>query len=183
MSLVAYKYTPSEMSERELDATFAARGHTVDYLLKSLRDQVHSGTLSSFVVTGPRGAGKSTVIRMVAPHLIALQFGASEDQLIKASESMLELTQGWDRKQVAEIVRETLIDTIEPLIYAEALELSMKLQTLNRYLEYDPGYVAPAKEALNLMGLPGGFLRAPLPQLTSEEKAGVKAALKSIGVL
>jgi tetratricopeptide (TPR) repeat protein len=70
MSLVAHKYTPSEMSERELDATFAARGHTVDYLLKSLRDQVHSGTLSSFVVTGPRGAGKSTVIRMVALRLI-----------------------------------------------------------------------------------------------------------------
>jgi tetratricopeptide (TPR) repeat protein len=69
MSLVAYKYTPSEMSEAELDATFAARGHTVDYLLKSLRDQIHSGTLSSFVVTGPRGAGKSTVIRMVALRL------------------------------------------------------------------------------------------------------------------
>jgi DNA-binding transcriptional ArsR family regulator len=69
MSLVAHKYTPSEMSEAELDATFAARGHTVDYLLKSLRDQMHSGTLSSFVVTGPRGAGKSTVIRMVALRL------------------------------------------------------------------------------------------------------------------
>ena len=41
----------------------------MDYLLKSLRDQIHSGTLSSFVVTGPRGAGKSTVIRMVALRL------------------------------------------------------------------------------------------------------------------
>ncbi len=67
--------------------------------------------------------------------------------------------------------------------HAEALALSMQLQTLNRYLEYDPGYVAPAKEALNLLGLPGGCIRAPLPQLTSEEKAGVKAALKTIGVL
>ena len=69
MSLVTYKYTPTEMSEQELSATFAARGHTVDYLLKSLRDQIHSGTLSSFVVTGPRGAGKSTVIRMVVLRL------------------------------------------------------------------------------------------------------------------
>ncbi|MBI4624432.1 MAG: hypothetical protein HY736_14605 [Verrucomicrobia bacterium] len=66
MSLVTHKYTPAEMSEHELDATFAARGHTVEYLLKSLRDQIHAGTLSSFVVTGPRGAGKSTVIHMVA---------------------------------------------------------------------------------------------------------------------
>ena len=66
MSLVTHKYTPAEMSDHELDAIFAARGHTVDYLLKSLRDQTRARTLSSFVVTGPRGAGKSTVIRMVA---------------------------------------------------------------------------------------------------------------------
>jgi tetratricopeptide (TPR) repeat protein len=66
MSLVTHKYTPSEMSDDELRATFAARGHTVDYLVKSLRDQIHSGTLSSFVITAPRGAGKSTVIHMVA---------------------------------------------------------------------------------------------------------------------
>ncbi len=67
--------------------------------------------------------------------------------------------------------------------HEEALCLNMKLQDLNRYLEYDPGYVAPAKEALNLLGLPGGCLRAPLPQLTAEEKAGVKAALKTVGAL
>jgi dihydrodipicolinate synthase/N-acetylneuraminate lyase len=67
--------------------------------------------------------------------------------------------------------------------HKEALDLNMKLQALNRYLEYDPGYVAPAKEALNLLGLPGGYLREPLPQLTPDEKAGVKAALKAIGAL
>ncbi|HEY1663354.1 MAG TPA: AAA family ATPase [Verrucomicrobiae bacterium] len=65
MSLVPHKYTPAEMSDHELEATFAAREHTVDYLLKSLRDQIHSGTLSSYVITGPRGAGKSTIIQMV----------------------------------------------------------------------------------------------------------------------
>jgi tetratricopeptide (TPR) repeat protein len=66
MSLVAHKYTPAEMSDQELEATFAARDHTVEYLLKALRDQTESGTLSSFVLTAPRGAGKSTVIHMVA---------------------------------------------------------------------------------------------------------------------
>ena len=65
MTIVAHKYTPGEVSEAELEATFAAREHTVEFLLKSLRDQTNSGTLSSFVVLGPRGAGKSTVIRMV----------------------------------------------------------------------------------------------------------------------
>jgi dihydrodipicolinate synthase/N-acetylneuraminate lyase len=67
--------------------------------------------------------------------------------------------------------------------HAEALALNMQLQALNTYLEYDPGCAAPAKEALNLLGLPGGCLRAPLPQLTAGEKAGVKAALKTIGLL
>lgn len=66
MSVITHKYTPSEISDQELEATFAARNHTIDYLLKSLRDQIHSGTLSSFVITGPRGAGKSTVVHMVA---------------------------------------------------------------------------------------------------------------------
>ena len=36
---------------------------------------------------------------------------------------MLALTKGWDRDQVRQIVRETLLETIEPIMYAEALEL------------------------------------------------------------
>jgi tetratricopeptide (TPR) repeat protein/energy-coupling factor transporter ATP-binding protein EcfA2 len=66
MSLVAHKYTPADLSPQELEATFAARGHTVEYLMHSLREQIKSGTLSSFVITGPRGSGKSTIIQMVA---------------------------------------------------------------------------------------------------------------------
>ncbi len=66
MSLLAHKYTPAEMAPQELEATFAARGHTVEYLLKSLREQIDCGTLSSFLITGPRGSGKSTLIQMVA---------------------------------------------------------------------------------------------------------------------
>jgi HAD superfamily hydrolase (TIGR01490 family) len=66
---------------------------------------------------------RRTVVKAVAQQLIFLQFGADEERLTKVRESMLELTRGWNRGQVASIVRETLIETIEPLIYAEALEL------------------------------------------------------------
>ena len=66
---------------------------------------------------------RRTVARAVTQQLIFLQFGADEDRLEKVRISMLQLTKGWDRNQVASIVRETLIDTIEPLIYAEALDL------------------------------------------------------------
>jgi HAD superfamily hydrolase (TIGR01490 family) len=36
---------------------------------------------------------------------------------------MLAITKGWDRAQVRQIVRQTLFETIEPIMYAEALEL------------------------------------------------------------
>ena len=36
---------------------------------------------------------------------------------------MLAVTKGWDRAQVRQIVRETMLQTIEPIMYAEALEL------------------------------------------------------------
>src|SRR6266496_5563848 len=37
--------------------------------------------------------------------------------------SMSAMTRGWNRDHVASIVRDTLTDVIEPIIYAEALEL------------------------------------------------------------
>ncbi len=65
----------------------------------------------------------------------------------------------------------------------EALALHMKLQLLNRFLEYDPGYVAPAKEALTMMGFPAGPVRRPLPDLTEEERRGVREALVELGLI
>ena len=63
------------------------------------------------------------VLRAVIGQLIFLQFGADEKRLARIRESMLALTKGWDRDHVRQIVRETLLETIEPLIYNEALEL------------------------------------------------------------
>lgn len=65
MSIVAHKYTPGQISDQELEKTFAARWHTLDFLVESLRRQTGAQTLSSFIVTGPRGSGKSTLLRML----------------------------------------------------------------------------------------------------------------------
>jgi 4-hydroxy-tetrahydrodipicolinate synthase len=67
--------------------------------------------------------------------------------------------------------------------FDEATELHLKVQELNRFLEYDPGYVSPAKEALRILGLPAGPVRRPMPELNEEQREGVKRALKSIGAL
>jgi 4-hydroxy-tetrahydrodipicolinate synthase len=64
----------------------------------------------------------------------------------------------------------------------EAFGLHMKIQELNRLLEYDPGYVAPCKEALSMLGLPGGPVREPLPELSPEEKESLKQALENLNL-
>jgi len=64
-----------------------------------------------------------------------------------------------------------------------AFEWHTRIQELNALFEYDPGYVAPCKEALRLLGLPGGPVRDPLPKLLSEELQAVQAALKGLGLI
>lgn len=76
-----------------------------------------------------------------------------------------------------------IYDAFEGGNHKEALALHMRLQELNRFLEYDPGYVAPCKEALKMMGLPGGPVRAPLPSLTTPQRNELKKALKSLGLI
>ena len=61
--------------------------------------------------------------RAAISQLIYLYFGADEERLVRVRESMLAMTKGWDRDQVRQIVRETLLETMEPIMYAEALEL------------------------------------------------------------
>jgi HAD superfamily hydrolase (TIGR01490 family) len=51
------------------------------------------------------------------------RFGADEQRLERVRESVLKITRGWDRDEVRQLVKETLNEAIEPLIYAEALEL------------------------------------------------------------
>ena len=63
------------------------------------------------------------VARAAMSQLIYLYFGADEERLVRVRESMLALTKGWDRAQVRQIVRETMLQTMEPIMYAEALEL------------------------------------------------------------
>jgi 4-hydroxy-tetrahydrodipicolinate synthase len=61
-----------------------------------------------------------------------------------------------------------------------AEQCQARLQPLNRMLEYDPGYVAPAKEALRLLGFDVGSPRAPLPKLTENELSVLKSALDGL---
>lgn len=66
---------------------------------------------------------RATILRMLYGQLIYLQLGAGEEKLARIRDSMLSLTKGWEQARVKEIVRETLQDVVDPIIFPEALEL------------------------------------------------------------
>jgi HAD superfamily hydrolase (TIGR01490 family) len=66
---------------------------------------------------------RRTVVRGLWGQLIYLHLGASEEKLTRMRESVLLLTRGWDQGLVGSIVEDALTTVVEPIIYAEALEL------------------------------------------------------------
>jgi HAD superfamily hydrolase (TIGR01490 family) len=63
------------------------------------------------------------VVRALVSQVVYLHLGASEQKVARVRESMLTLSKGWDQAQIREIVRQALEETVEPIIYAEALDL------------------------------------------------------------
>jgi HAD superfamily hydrolase (TIGR01490 family) len=50
-------------------------------------------------------------------------FGADHDQLEKVREELGELTKGWDKREIEELVAETVDEVVSPLVFAEALAI------------------------------------------------------------
>jgi HAD superfamily hydrolase (TIGR01490 family) len=63
------------------------------------------------------------VLRGLWGQLVYLHLGASEEKLTRMRETVLALTRGWDQGKVSAIVEDALTSVVEPIIYAEALEL------------------------------------------------------------
>jgi HAD superfamily hydrolase (TIGR01490 family) len=63
------------------------------------------------------------LLRALYGQLVYLYLGADEDRMATMQESVLRVTKGWDRAHVASIVRETLEEVIEPIVFDEALDL------------------------------------------------------------
>jgi HAD superfamily hydrolase (TIGR01490 family) len=66
---------------------------------------------------------RTLLLRGLWAHLVFLHMGADEEKLARIRESVLALTKGWDQARIRAVVREALEEVIEPIIYAEALEL------------------------------------------------------------
>jgi HAD superfamily hydrolase (TIGR01490 family) len=59
-------------------------------------------------------------------------YGADEERMRKVRESALRITRGWEQARIAAIVRETLTDVIEPIVFVEALDLIREHQEAGR---------------------------------------------------
>ena len=82
-------------------------------------------SMAAFGHTFYRGGliSRRTVLRALVSQLVYLHLGASEQKLARIRESVLAMTRGWDQGQVSALVREALDEVVEPIIYAEAIEL------------------------------------------------------------
>lgn len=67
--------------------------------------------------------GRRTLMKFGFAQLFYVLFGADEDRLERARDQMLQLTAGWHRAEIEQLVEETLEEVAEPLVYAEALFL------------------------------------------------------------
>ena len=67
--------------------------------------------------------GRRALMRAAISQLMYVTFGADEDQLAKTRDAMLQLTKGWDKREVEQVVQEALEEVVAPLVFAEALFL------------------------------------------------------------
>ncbi len=94
------------------------------------------------------------LLRAAWGQLVYAQFGASPEKLAKLRDSVLRLTIGWDQAEISEIVRETLVDVVEPIVYEEALELIREHRTAGRKVFIISA--SPEEIVAPLAQLPGG---------------------------
>jgi HAD superfamily hydrolase (TIGR01490 family) len=75
---------------------------------------------------------RANLVKGVFAQFVYLLVGADEGKMDKMRDAAVELTRGWERDRVIEIVREVLDEVVTPHIYAEALDLIHEHQEAGR---------------------------------------------------
>jgi HAD superfamily hydrolase (TIGR01490 family) len=66
---------------------------------------------------------RGQLVRGAYAQLVYALVGADERKMERLKDGMLQLTRGWDRLDVERLVREVLVEVIDPYVYQEALDL------------------------------------------------------------
>ncbi len=72
------------------------------------------------------------LLRALYGQLVYLYLGADEARMARMREAALRVTVGWSRDHIRSLVRETLEEVIEPIIFDEALDLIREHQAAGR---------------------------------------------------
>lgn len=72
------------------------------------------------------------LLRALYGQLVYLYLGADEDRMARMRESALRVTVGWQRDHIRSLVKETMDEVIDPIVYDEALELIRDHQAAGR---------------------------------------------------
>lgn len=75
---------------------------------------------------------RAALLKGAYAQLVYLLVGADERKMDRVKESLLALTKGWDKAQVEQVVREALLEVVDPYIYLEALDLIQLHRALGR---------------------------------------------------
>jgi HAD superfamily hydrolase (TIGR01490 family) len=92
----------------DLDKTIIARSSTLAFASRLNR----AGLLN-----------RRALIKAAIAQQYYRMFGADHEQLERIREELGELTRGWERSQITELIEETVEEVVSPLVYAEALFL------------------------------------------------------------
>jgi HAD superfamily hydrolase (TIGR01490 family) len=103
----------------DLDKTIIAKA-----AMSAFRGPLYQGGLLS----------RRSLARAVFAQLVYLHFGASAHRLARMRKVLLKLTKGWERDRVAAIVEESLASIVEPIIYAEAMDVIDLHRSENRVI-------------------------------------------------
>jgi len=108
---------PMEAAFFDLDKTVIAKASMVAFG----RPLYEAGMVSRWLV-----------VRALWSQLVFQHRGADEERMRKFRESALRVTRGWDQARVSTIVRDTLTEVIDPIVYDEALDLIRQHQAAGR---------------------------------------------------
>jgi HAD superfamily hydrolase (TIGR01490 family) len=111
---------------------------------------------------------RRSIAKSVYAQVMFMLVGADAQKMEKLRVAMSAMTRGWNRDQVASIVRDALTDVIEPIIYAEALEL------------FDEHHAAGRKVVI-VSSAPLEVVQPMSEFLGADEAIGTRAAIDSEG--
>lgn len=72
------------------------------------------------------------LLRALWAQLIYLTLGADEQRLARVRDAALLVSKGWEQRRISALVRETLVEVVDPIVYSEAIDLMRMHQAEGR---------------------------------------------------